>query len=189
MALELKLDFMYTMPKWQKYAILGGTILAILVLYYFYFYSSTSESLARSIKEKEDLSTKLETLIRMKGEIEKFKAEEKMLLKQYEIQAEILPPSSELPSLLNSVVDLGKSFKVDLKSFTPGILTKGPYYNEMKIALNIQGTYKNVTLFLDNIRRMKRIVNLENLSLSEPKATPEGMLLKGSLSLKIFSRP
>ena len=189
MALELKLDFMYVMPKWQKYAILGGTVFAMLLLYYFYFYSPTSASLARSIQERQELNTKLETITRMKGEIEKFKAEEEALEAQYKIQAEILPPSSELPSLLNSVVDLGKSFKVTLKSFTPGILTTGPYYSEMKIALNVEGTYRNIALFLDNIRRMKRIVNIENLSLSEPAQTGEGMYLKGSLSLKIFSRP
>ncbi len=189
MAVELKLDFMYVMPKWQKYAILGGTILAIILVYYFYFFSPTSTSIELAVQEKDKLGTKLETITRMKGEIEKFKAEEQTLLAQYKLQADILPPSSELPSLLNSVVDLGKSFKVSLKSFTPGILTKGPYYSEMKIALNIEGTYRNIALFLDNIRRMKRIVNLENLSLSEPSLTDEGMYLKGSLSLKIFSRP
>ncbi|MBI5374496.1 MAG: type 4a pilus biogenesis protein PilO [Candidatus Schekmanbacteria bacterium] len=188
MALELKLDFMFTLPKWQKYTILGVTALLILISYLWWFYFPLSEAIDKASKEKDVLSSKVATLDRMKGEIEKFKKENAQLQVQYLAQTEILPPSEELPNLLNSIVDISKQFNIKIKSFTPAALTQGQYYNEMKIAINVEGAYKDISLFVDSIRKMKRIVNIENLSLTEPVQKEGTIVLKGAMSLRIFSR-
>ncbi len=185
---ELDVEFLIKMPQKKKFLILGGTIILALTLYLWQWYFPVREEIVNYEKQKVDLEKKLKTLQGVQKEIDKFKAEIAILTSQYQKQSEILPHEEEMPKLLNSIVDLSKETGVIIKAFTPGTIKKLENYQEMGVNLKLLGNFHSLVAFMDRIDKLKRIVNVEDITLGSPNIYNGKILLNSECNLKIFSR-
>ena len=187
--IELNIEFLTKMPQWQKLAILGGTIALIIFFYLWWWYFPIRGEITNLENQKNELTKKLATFQGIQKDIDKFKAEIATLTAQYQKQREILPTGEELPKLLNSIVDLGKETGVAIKAFTPGSLQELEYYQEMGVNLKMSGDFHSLATFFDRIGKFKRIVNVEDIKIGDPKLSGNNLILNSECNLKIFSRP
>ncbi|OGL42289.1 MAG: hypothetical protein A3C43_03605 [Candidatus Schekmanbacteria bacterium RIFCSPHIGHO2_02_FULL_38_11] len=186
---ELNIEFMTRMPQKQKLLVFAGTIILIVILYLWQWYFPVREEITNYENQKVELEKKLESLQKVQKEIDKFKAEIAALTSQYQKQSEILPPEEELPTLLISIADLSKETGVMIKAFTPGALQNLGNYQEMGVNLKLSGNFHSLATFIDRIGKLKRIVNVENVTFGEPALNNGKILLNSECDLKIFSRP
>jgi type IV pilus assembly protein PilO len=49
-------------------------------------------------------------------------------------------------------------------------------YEEIPISVDLVGGYHNVGVFFDSVGKVKRIVNILNLKMGQPKASPDGAM-------------
>ena len=187
--IELNIEFLTKMPQWQKLAILGGTIALIIFFYLWWWYFPIRGEITNLENQKNELTKKLATFQGIQKDIDKFKAEIATLTAQYQKQREILPTGEELPKLLNSIVDLEKETGVAIKAFTPGSLQELEYYQEMGVNLKMSGDFHSLATFFDRIGKFKRIVNVEDIKIGDPKLSGNNLILNSECNLKIFSRP
>ncbi|OGL46329.1 MAG: hypothetical protein A2149_04755 [Candidatus Schekmanbacteria bacterium RBG_16_38_11] len=187
--IELNIEFLTKMPQWQKLAILGGTIALIIFFYLWWWYFPIRGEITNLENQKNELTKKLATFQGIQKDIDKFKAEIATLTAQYQKQREILPTGEELPKLLNSIVDLEKETGVAIKAFTPGSLQELEYYQEMGVNLKMSGDFHSLATFFDRIGKFKRIVNVEDIKIGDPKLSGDNLILNSECNLKIFSRP
>ena len=185
---ELDIEFLIKMPQKQKLLILGGTIILVVTFYLWQWYFPVREEIVNYKNQKMELEKKLKTLQGVQKEIDKFKAEIAILTSQYQKQSEILPHEEELPKLLNSIVDLSKETGVMIKAFTPGTIQKLENYQEMGVNLKLLGNFHSLAAFMDRIGKLKRIVNVEDITLGNPNLYNSKILLNSECNLKIFSR-
>ena len=185
---ELDIEFLIKMPQKQKLLILGGTIILVVTFYLWQWYFPVREEIVNYKNQKMELEKKLKTLQGVQKEIDKFKAEIAILTSQYQKQSEILPHEEELPKLLNSIVDLSKETGVMIKAFTPGTIQKLENYQEMGVNLKLLGNFHSLAAFMDRIGKLKRIVNVEDITLGNPNLYNGKILLSSECNLKIFSR-
>ena len=185
---ELDVEFLIKMPQKQKLLILGGTIILVVTFYLWQWYFPVREEIVNYKNQKMELEKKLKTLQGVQKEIDKFKAEIAILTSQYQKQSEILPHEEELPKLLNSIVDLSKETGVMIKAFTPGTIQKLENYQEMGVNLKLLGNFHSLAAFMDRIGKLKRIVNVEDITLGNPNLYNSKILLNSECNLKIFSR-
>ena len=186
---NINIEFLTKMPQWQKLAILGGTIALIIFFYLWWWYFPIRGEITNLENQKNELTKKLATFQGIQKDIDKFKAEIATLTAQYQKQREILPTGEELPKLLNSIVDLGKETGVAIKAFTPGSLQELEYYQEMGVNLKMSGDFHSLATFFDRIGKFKRIVNVEDIKIGDPKLSGDNLILNSECNLKIFSRP
>ncbi len=78
----------------------------------------------------------------------------------------ILPSRRNTEDLLRRIRRLTEQGDFDLLRFTPRGLSKRDFYSEWPITISINGTYHNLALFFDRIRRFSRIINVENLRIN-----------------------
>ena len=185
---ELDVEFLIKMPHKQKLLILGGTIILVMTLYLWQWYFPVREEIVNNGNQKVELEKKLKVLQSAQKEIDTFKAEIAILTSQYQKQSEILPHEEELPKLLNSIVDLSKETGVMIKAFTPGTIQKLENYQEMGVNLKLLGNFHSLAAFMDKISKLKRIVNVEDITLGNPNLYNGKILLNSECNLKIFSR-
>ena len=76
-----------------------------------------------------------------------------------------------------------------IKAFTPGALQNLGNYQEMGVNLKLSGNFHSLATFIDRIGKLKRIVNVENVTFGEPALNNGKILLNSECDLKIFSRP
>lgn len=95
---------------------------------------------------------------------------EKELLEQrlHEALAE-LPNDKNLDELLQNFQDRATKAGLDILTIEPQPQASEGFYARIPIPMSVQGNYHEVATFLDALGRLRRIVNVNNLSFDSPK--------------------
>ena len=83
---------------------------------------------------------------------------------------QILPTDQETGDLLAWIKNVGDQSNLDLKSFNPGTLKPVEFYREFPIEMQVVTRYHDLGLFLDRVSKYSRIINVDNLRISQSKA-------------------
>jgi type IV pilus assembly protein PilO len=119
---------------------------------------------------KEELAAKKEIVKgkpRYQAELEETRAKLHLALKQ-------LPDKSEIPSLLENISSLGTAAGLKFILFKPTPEVAKNFYAEIPVDIQVEGKYRDIVTFFDNVSKMPRIVNIMNISISAPKKDPTG---------------
>jgi type IV pilus assembly protein PilO len=82
---------------------------------------------------------------------------------------QILPTDQETGDLLAWIKNVGDQSNLDLKSFNPGTLRPVEFYKEFPIEMQVVTRYHDLGLFLDRVSKYSRIINVDNLRISQSR--------------------
>lgn len=109
---------------------------------------------------------------------------EKQLLNKY---ASILPVKRGVPSLLTNICVVVKNCDVNLFSFNPRKEEDKGFYIGVPVRLKTRSTFGNLSRVFSSFLNMKKIVDVENFSLTNPKLQKDGtVLLDGDFILMTY---
>ncbi len=163
-------------PLDRKYKLLLGAVILIapIALFYFLYFQPKSEEIKglestrdKLVKEIQDLKEKERQLPFLLAQVQKVEEE-------FEEAAKMLPKEKEIPKLLTDISELGRTSGLDFVSFTPKGEVQRDFYNEVPVAITINGPYHSIGGFLDRVSKMDRIVSVTNLSAGKPKRSDLG---------------
>lgn len=165
---------------------IGIAVVAIILpvaLCYFLLFQPNTEKIAAL--DKRVVSMKREVAKAKKAALDLPKHEKSLeeTRKLFEETAVILPKTQEIPNLLRTISDLGKSAGLDFLSFKPGGETPRDFYAEIPINISTKGPYHNMGYFLDQVSKMERLVTVNNIKMGSPKKEAGEMLLNSSCTL------
>ena len=115
------------------------------------------------------MEKKLETAKRNAKDLKKFQTKMKEAEAQFRMAMKKLPEKEEIPSLLSSISFSGKQAGLEFLLFEPKGEKKKEFYAEIPVAMNIKGNYHNLALFFDQVARLSRIVNIQNIQIGSSK--------------------
>jgi type IV pilus assembly protein PilO len=108
------------------------------------------------------------------NKLPEFQREVVLLEAKLDTLKRILPPSKETPDLMKKVQYLAVQSNLTIKKFNPSATANREFYQEFPINIDVEGTYHNLAMFFDRIRRLSRLVNVGNLKIkgqSKPTAS------------------
>ncbi|OGP51287.1 MAG: hypothetical protein A2Y79_03675 [Deltaproteobacteria bacterium RBG_13_43_22] len=108
---------------------------------------------------------KLVQIIQTRSQISRFKkelAEMDVLYKQLVV---MLPEAKEIPHLLKNVANIGQQLGLEFLLVKPGLEDPKEYVAEIPLTLHLKGSYHQIGVFFDQIRRLPRIINIKQLEL------------------------
>jgi type IV pilus assembly protein PilO len=140
-------------------------ILAVGIFIYF-FYWPKFEKIASLKTNLSKLEQKLSTAKRNAADLKKFQAKMQEAEAQFNMAMKKLPEKEEIPSLLTAISDSGQSVGLDFLLFEPKAEKKKEFYAELPVAMSLRGDYHNLAIFFDQVARLNRIVNIENIQIS-----------------------
>jgi len=172
-----RLEKALNLPAYQRVLIVLLIMAALAAGFYFMFYQPQLERHTSLIEERDAAAVQLRKNQKIAGNLAVYKAEyEKMQVKLDEALAE-LPLEREIPKLLTRVGDLAKEKGLEVLRFKPsGEVTKG-FYAEVPVELKLSGSYHQAGAFFDAVSKMKRIVNIQNLTMGGAKEVDGRMAL------------
>ena len=80
-----------------------------------------------------------------------------------------LPDKRELPSLLTSISKAGSHAGLAFHLFQPAKEVNKEFFKEIPVSIKIQGRYHQITDFFFQIKRLNRIVNINNVNVKSKK--------------------
>lgn len=140
--------------------------------------------------EYEGLRGELTKMIAIKKNIDKFRADYKKLQELLQDMLKQLPETKDIPNLLRNITIIGGETRVKLTYFEPKEVQSKEFYSEMPFVIRYSGPYYNIGYFFDSIRRLDRIINIQNFNLSiEQKTEKRGVsmsVLAGECTAKTY---
>ena len=174
------------LPNKQKLALL----FLVMVVEGAAFYFGIQQPKYKQLKE---LQTKLNDLQSQIQESKKIADNLPRLKKEYEqLQLELasalteLPNQKEIPSLLTSITNVGKGAGLDFLVFRPKPEEPKDFYSAVPVDIAVSGSFYSVANFFVAVSNLPRIVNINNVSVSDIKDVGGRTMMKVSCLATTF---
>ena len=105
--------------------------------------------------------------------------------KQRELN-KVLPTDTEAATFLSAIQAVSNISGIDLKAWTPMEEVPQAFFAKVPMRLQITGRFHQIAKFVYEVGKQDRIINMENLELSDPKAEGEDVVLKASCLATTF---
>jgi type IV pilus assembly protein PilO len=162
----------------QKIAILAVTIILIAALYYSFLYSPRADEVAKlsdsveiAHNEKTVKTQKAANLPRLRQYLQRLDAELKKAIAQ-------LPDKKEIPDLLSSISSKAQESGLDILLFRPRAEAFQEFYAEVPVDITVKGNFHNTVNFFDEVGRMDRLVNIDNIGFKNPTVNGDNVVLE-----------
>jgi type IV pilus assembly protein PilO len=163
-------------PLDRKYKLLLGAVILIapVALFYFLFFQPKSEQIKSLEISRDKLVKEIQNLREKKRRLPILLAQVEEVEEEFEEAAKMLPTGTEIPKLLTDISALGTNAGLDFVSFTPKGEVQRDFYNEVPVAITVNGTYHSIGGFLDQVSKLDRIVSVTNLTAGSPRKSDLG---------------
>jgi type IV pilus assembly protein PilO len=172
------LDNILERPKGQKIGILLGAIILIGALYYSFLYSPRSDQIANLVEsvetarnEKNAKTQKAANLPRLRKDLQQLDAELKKAVAQ-------LPDKKEIADLLSSISSKAQQAGLTILLFRPRPENYQDFYAEVPVDISVKGNFHNTVSFFDEVGRLNRLVNIDNIGFKNPTVTGDSVVLE-----------
>jgi type IV pilus assembly protein PilO len=162
----------------QKVAILGVSVILIAALYYSFLFSPKADELAKladsveiARNEKTVKTQKAANLSRLRQDLQRLDAELKKAIAQ-------LPDKKEIPELLSSISSKAQQSGLDVLLFRPRPESYQEFYAEVPVDITVKGNFHNTVNFFDDVGRMDRLVNIDNIGFKNPTVSGDSVVLE-----------
>ncbi len=173
-SIEPFLEKIESLSKVQRIVISSVFFILLVGVFVYFFYWPKFEKIGSLKIQLTKLEDKLKTAKRNAAGLKKFQAQMKEAEAQFNMAMKKLPEKEEIPSLLTSISDSGQAVGLDFLLFEPKAEKKKEFYAEIPVAMSLQGDYHNLAVFFDQVARLNRIVNIENIAISRGKKKSKG---------------
>ncbi|MBW2430687.1 MAG: type 4a pilus biogenesis protein PilO [Deltaproteobacteria bacterium] len=157
------------LSKLQRILISGVLFALIVGIFVYLLYWPKFENIKQLNTQLEKLEKKLKTAKRNAADLKKFQAKMKEAEVQFRMAMQKLPEKEEIPSLLTSISDSGQQAGLEFLLFEPKPEKIKEFYAEIPVAMSIKGDYHNLAIFYDQVARLSRIVNIQNIQMANAK--------------------
>ena len=168
-SIEPFLEKVENLSKVQRIIISAVFFVLILAVFGYFFYWPKFEKIGNLTKQLTKLEGKLATAKRNAADLKKFQAKMKEAEAQFNMAMKKLPEKEEIPSLLTSISDAGQAVGLEFLLFQPKNEKKKEFYAEIPVSMSLRGDYHNLAIFFDQVARLNRIVNIENIRMNRVK--------------------
>ena len=158
-----------------KLGIIAGLVAALCGGYWYFFYSDMQDEQAQLEKDKARLEKEKHDYERRKQEYLAFRNEVNALLEEQKELLRVLPKSDDIEQFIENV-----QAQIELSGLSKVSSVREPaapveMYVKIPIRMSLMGTYHQINRFFKNVGDLKRIVNIEDLSLAPAQDVPVSM--------------
>jgi len=180
------LDDILDRPTGQKVGALVGLVLAVVVLDWQYWYGPNQGDLAdvtaQVAQKRADLDSK-RGKTNARGELERELRDINAELKRAQAR---LPDQREIADLLSNVAASGRASGLEIVLFRQKPEVYHDFYADVPVEMQMRGTYHDVALFLDRVKRLDRIVNISDMNMKKPRIEGDRMMLDAACTATTF---
>jgi len=157
-----------------------GAVLVSLVAvgYYMVFYSDVAERISSAQSQetalRQQLSDARKAEFAYQKDLDELTARQQ---RQRELN-KVLPPTTEYPAFLSAIQNVANVAGVALTAWSPLPEAPEKFYARVPMRLELSGRYHQIAKFFYGVGQLDRVINIENISLGEPRVVGEDLLLR-----------
>jgi len=162
------LDQIAKQPLAVKIGVLIVALVAMFIIEWQVFLAPKKVEIKNLEKKKEDLKLKLVENEAIAANLGKFEDEVNILNEQLKQAIALLPNEADVHSLYRQLSIAAKKTNINLLTFRPAGQSSHGFYNDLSMDLKLHGSYNDIAIFIDQVGKLSRIVNISNIVFSSP---------------------
>jgi type IV pilus assembly protein PilO len=173
-------------PAYAKVGAALGTAALTAVAYWFVFYSDAAAKIEGAERQKKSLRDELAQ--EQQAEASYFADRDDLALREQRARElnKLLPADAQEDAFLSSVQQASNSAGVDLKGYAPTEEVSQAFYAKVPMKLEMMGKFQQIAKFAYDLGRIDRIINVEDIELSDPKMVGDEIILKAKCLATAF---
>jgi type IV pilus assembly protein PilO len=148
------------------------------VAYFVVFYGDLASSITAEKTKEERLRTELSTARQNEFSYQKDLAELSDRQQRQRELVKILPIDTEYPAFLSALQNVANVAGIALTAWSPMPEVPDQFYSRVPMKLSLRGRYHQVAKFFNGVGQLDRVINMENISLTDPKPDGEDTVLR-----------
>jgi type IV pilus assembly protein PilO len=167
------------LPTTARAGIGAGVVAVVVFGYWFIFYSDVAGKIEGAVRQKKSLVDQLAQ--QEQAEATYFADRNELAVREQRARElnKVLPPDSQEDAFLSSVQQASNAAGIDLKGYSPTEEIAQQYYAKVPMRLEMSGRFQQITKFTYELGKVDRIINVEDIELSDPKVIGDEIILKG----------
>jgi type IV pilus assembly protein PilO len=172
------IDNILERPTMQKIGILAATIILISALYYSFLYSPRSDEVAK-LADSVEIARNEKTVKQQKAaNLPRLQRDLKQLDMQLQKALAQLPNQKQIAALLRNISAKAQEAGLDVLLFRPRAETFQEFYAEVPVDITVKGNFRNTVGFFDEVGRLNRLINIDNIGFKNPTVSGDGVILE-----------
>lgn len=157
-----------------------GVLFAALIgaAYFVVFYGDLASSITAEKSKEEKLRAELSTARKNEFSYQQDLAELSDRQQRQRELVKILPSETEYPAFLSAVQNVANVAGIGLTAWSPLPEVADQFYARVPMKVELRGRYHQVAKFFHGVGQLDRVINMENIALTEPKLEGEDTVLK-----------
>jgi type IV pilus assembly protein PilO len=174
------------LPTAAKIGVGAGVVGVLFFGYWFVFYSDVASKIEGAQRQKKALRD--EFAQQEQAEASYFADRGELALREQRARElnKVLPPDAEEDSFLSSVQQASNAAGIDLKGFAPTEEVTQTFYAKVPMQLQLSGKFQQIAKFTYELGKIDRIINVENIQLTEPRVVGDDIVLRGQCLATAF---
>jgi type IV pilus assembly protein PilO len=161
------------MPWYAQIGVFVVISAGLIGAFYYFVESKKQVELAAKATELSEIRGRVSRGREMARQLPEFKKEIATLEARLASLKPILPDERDVGDLLRRVQTLATQSNLRVLGFKPMAITTNEMHAEWPIALQLEGNYHNLGLFLDRVSKFPRIINIGSMQIAQKdEATP-----------------
>ena len=166
------------LPPLAKVGIGALFVVLIGVSYFVVFYGDLASSITAAKGQEQKLRQELSTARQNEFSYQKDLAELSDRQQRQRELVKILPTETEYPAFLSSVQNVANVAGIALTAWSPMPEVPDQFYSRVPMKLQLTGRYHQIAKFFHGVGQLDRVINMENITLTEPKPDGEDIVVK-----------
>jgi len=191
--MEQLIDRIQKLPLGTKLAAVLGTVAVLFVLNYFVMsvrlgpsISELESRITKTAADQQRLEKEFIEKTAIANNLNQFRREKELLEQQLTEALAELPEEKRIEDLLQLFEDRALKAGLKIGSIEPKPPAPERFYAKIPIPMTVTGNYHEIATFFDSLARMRRIVNVSELSLGDPKDVNGKIVLSGKFLVTAF---
>jgi type IV pilus assembly protein PilO len=173
-------------PLTTKVAAVAGAISLMLAANYFLVISDLERQIAGSRASLKGLERDLIDKKYIADNLSTYRRDKEVLDRRMAEALTELPQTTSIDELLRQLNDVGKKSGLEIVNLEPGQESIQSFYASIPIKMEVAGSYHEIAVFFESVSKLRRIVNISNLSFGNPTDKSEKVILKATYLATTF---
>lgn len=180
-------------PLRAKILTVAGVLVALTALNYFVFalpFGASISDVETKIKQTKVEQVKLDAEYSEKtaiaNNLNQYRREKELLEQRLAEALSELPEEKNIDELLQLLQDRAQKAGLEINTIEPQAAVPQQFFSRLPIPMTVTGGFHEVATFLDSLGRLRRIVNVSDLSLDTPKDVSGKVVLNAKFLATTF---
>jgi type IV pilus assembly protein PilO len=148
--------------------------------------SEFEQKISRADAEQKKLNDDLIDKTSIANNLNQFRREKELLEQRLAEALAELPEDKRIDELLQLFQDRASKAGLEIGTIEPQPAVTEGFYARIPIPMTVSGNFHEIATFFDSLGRLRRIVNVTNISLDQPKDMSGKVVLSAKFMLTAF---